>query len=221
MSKENKMEQEQLKIFDENRKVIGVATRKEVHKVGHWHEVFHCWLVRKDGEKVYLYLQLRSETKKDYPSLYDITAAGHLLADESVQDGVRELKEELGVEVSFDELVSLGIIDYCVKKDDFIDKEIANIFLLQTDFAIEDFILQKEEVAGMVKVEFTDFMDLWLGKLSTITVSGYRIDSVGVCSKIQERVGKDRFVPHQTHFYLNVLEKINTVIEKSNNDLNY
>jgi hypothetical protein len=62
------METEQLKIFDENRNPIGVASREDVHRLGYWHETFHCWFV-------------------------DITAAGHLMADESVEDGVREIKE--------------------------------------------------------------------------------------------------------------------------------
>ncbi|WP_332310344.1 hypothetical protein [Metabacillus litoralis] len=119
------MENELLKIFDDDRNQIGIASREDVHKFGYWHEAFHCWFISKVRDTYYLYLQLRSATKKDYPNLLDITAAGHLLANETVQDGVREIKEEVGIYISFHELIPLGIIDYCVIKEDFIDKELA------------------------------------------------------------------------------------------------
>lgn len=73
------MEKEKLKIFDEQRNHIGVATREEVHRVGHWHEAFHCWFISKEEGIDYIYLQIRSEEKKDYPNLLDITAAGHFI----------------------------------------------------------------------------------------------------------------------------------------------
>ncbi|WP_310793579.1 NUDIX hydrolase [Salipaludibacillus neizhouensis] len=105
-------EQEKLKIFDDNRNQIGIASRSDVHRVGYWHEVFHCWFVCNIQGTDYIYLQLRSNKKKDYPNLLDITAAGHLLADETVKDGVREIKEEIGIDVAFEELKQLGVIDY-------------------------------------------------------------------------------------------------------------
>ena len=158
------MEKELLKIFDDNRNYLGVASREEVHRNGYWHETFHCWFIEEDIDADYIYLQLRSDTKKDYPNLFDITAAGHILFDESIQDGIREIKEEVGIDVSFSELIPLGVIDYCVMLEDFIDKELANIFLYKYNKSFDDFIFQKEEVAGMVKVKFTDFEELWLGE---------------------------------------------------------
>lgn len=152
------MENEMLKIFDENKHQIGIATREEVHRLGHWHEAFHCWFVSREEEKDYIYLQLRSDIKKDYPSLLDITAAGHLLAQETVLDGIREIKEEIGIDVSINELESLGVINYCVVKENFIDKEIAYVFLYRYNNTFEEFTLQKEEVSGMLKTEFDDFM---------------------------------------------------------------
>ncbi|MFS0639258.1 NUDIX domain-containing protein, partial [Mesobacillus foraminis] len=143
------MENEQLKIFDEYRNQMGVATREEVHRLGYWHEAFHCWFISKEQGIDYIYLQLRSKNKKDYPNLLDITAAGHLLANETVQDGIREIKEEIGVDISFHELIPLGIIDYSVKRDDFIDKETANVFLYKSQKSFDDFTLQEEEVAGI------------------------------------------------------------------------
>lgn len=116
-------EQEKLKIFDDNKNLLGLATRSDVHRIGYWHEAFHCWFISKEQGINYIYLQLRSKNKKDYPNLLDITAAGHLLADETVEDGVREIKEEIGIDVAFKELVKLGVIDYCVVQEGLLQKE--------------------------------------------------------------------------------------------------
>lgn len=71
-----KMEDEFLRIFDEDRNEIGIASRGEVHRLGYWHETFHCWFVTKYDDTDYIYSQLRSAHKRDYPNLLDITAAG-------------------------------------------------------------------------------------------------------------------------------------------------
>ncbi|MFC7393357.1 NUDIX hydrolase [Scopulibacillus cellulosilyticus] len=202
------MENEQLKIFDENRTQLGVATREEVHRIGYWHEAFHCWFVSEEKGTNYIYLQLRSDTKKDYPSLLDITAAGHLLANETAVDGVREIKEEVGIDVSFDELIPLGLINYCVIKENFIDKELASVFLYKSNKTFDDFTLQKEEVAGVVKVLFDDFAELWLGERKTVKIKGFKINKDGNKNLINENVGRDKFVPHQIVFYKTVIQKI-------------
>jgi isopentenyldiphosphate isomerase len=204
---EDWMETEQLKIFDENRNPIGVASREDVHKLGYWHETFHCWFVRKEQERDYLYLQLRSKTKKDYPNLLDITAAGHLMADESVEDGVREIKEEVGIDIHFQDLIPLGIIDYCVKEEDFIDKEFAHTFLYKSEKSFDDFILQ-DEVAGIVKVDLNEFAELWFGKSEIIKITGFTVTEDGNKIYFEEHVGRGKFVPHQNKFYRTVLEKI-------------
>lgn len=201
------MENEQLKIFDEYRNPIGVATREEVHRLGYWHETFHCWFLSKEKGTNYLYLQLRSNTKKDYPNLLDITAAGHLLANETVQDGVREIKEEVGIDISFQDLIPLGIIDYCVINADFIDKELANVFLYKSEKSFDDFTLQ-EEVSGIVKVEFNHFAELWYGVRETIKIRGFEMNKDGNKIFFEENVGRDKFVPHQIKFYKTVIEKI-------------
>ncbi|MGM7723683.1 NUDIX hydrolase [Metabacillus sp. Hm71] len=207
------MELEQLKIFDDDRNQIGVASRKDVHRIGYWHEAFHCWFISKEEGTDYIYLQHRSETKKDYPNLLDITAAGHLLADETVKDGIREIKEEIGIDVLYDELVPLGIIHYCVIKENFIDKELANAFLYISDHTFDDFTLQAEEVSGIVKATFNDFAKLWLGEKETIKVKGFKQNKAGDKILIEENVGRDKFVPHQPSYYKSIILKIIERIE--------
>ncbi|OZM56384.1 NUDIX hydrolase [Lottiidibacillus patelloidae] len=199
------MEHEVLNVFNKERELIGTATRAEVHRKGLWHEAFHCWFVAKEDDVEYIYLQLRSPQKKDNPNLYDITAAGHLLATESVEDGVREVKEELGIDVAIEQLLPLGIVEYSVKKENFIDNEFANVFLYRGNFSFDDFSLQKEEVAGIVKIAFSHFYELWLGEREKVQLTGFT--EIGETEKVflNDEVGKDAFVQHPLAYYENIL----------------
>ncbi|MBM7661045.1 isopentenyldiphosphate isomerase [Bacillus mesophilus] len=205
--------QEKLKIFDDNKNQIGVASRGDVHKHGYWHEAFHCWFIGKERGKDYIYLQLRSKGKQDYPNLLDITSAGHLLSDETVRDGVREIKEEIGIDVAFEELVMLGVLDYCVTKENFIDKEMAHVFLYRSNLSFNDFTLQAEEVSGIVRANFDDFADLWFGVKEEIEIGGFEINHDGKKVELEETVSKDRFVPHQISFYQEVVQRIREQIK--------
>lgn len=206
------MENELFNIFNDDKEPIGVATRAEVHRQGYWHEVFHCWIVAEEAGSDYIYLQLRSEQKKDYPGLLDITAAGHLLAHETVQDGVREMAEEIGVRATIDELTALGVIDYQVEKDSFIDKEIAHVFLYRQQVAFADFTLQVEEVAGIVKARFSDFMALWQGEKTLIPVSGFKLNDNGQRIAFDEQVGREAFVDHPASYYDQVIQRLKNVL---------
>ncbi|NHM30041.1 NUDIX hydrolase [Neobacillus terrae] len=196
---------EMLKIFNDVRKEIGVASRDEVHRLGYWHETFHCWIVSPGAE--YIYLQLRSKTKKDYPNLLDITAAGHLLADETAEDGVREIKEELGIDVPFEKLIPLGIIGYSMIQGDLIDKEFANVFLYEAEIDWDDFVLQEEEVAGIVRVKFEDFCDFWMGEAEWIRIEGFKTVS-GNRFAVDRVVSKDCFVPHDQNYFEKIIASI-------------
>lgn len=202
------MENEFFKIFDEERNIIGVASRKDVHELGYWHETFHCWFVTNIEGKDYIYLQLRSDTKQDYPNLLDITVAGHLMADETAREGVREIKEEVGIDIPFHDLVPLGLINYCVISENFIDKELAHLFLYKSAHNLNDLTIQPDEVSGMVLVEFNDFSKLWLDEKQEIKAGGFKIDKENNRVDFVEHIGKNQFVPHQISYYLEVINKI-------------
>jgi len=145
--------------------------------------------------------------KKDYPSLFDITAAGHLLAHETVLDGVREIKEEIGIDVSIHGLMSLGIIEYRVNKPDFIDRELANVYLYIGENILNEATLQQEEVSGLVRTEFESFCKLWRGEIDQIRIEGFEmIDEKEIL--IDKVIGKDNFVPHEITYYENVIKLI-------------
>lgn len=203
------MESETLKIFDRHHKHIGETSREDVHTSGHWHETFHCWFVSQEDDTDYIYLQIRSDMKKDYPNMLDTTVAGHLLAHEALSDGTREIREELGLHVPFTDLISLGIIEDRIIHEDFIDYEFVNVFLYRKSYPLlEAPKLQKEEVSGIVKTPFSHFYDLWLGRTDEIKVEGFTMDASNKKQFINQSVNKASFVPHERSYYETSVSRI-------------
>jgi len=166
--------QELFDVYDESMVKIGVDTRENVHAKGLWHQTFHCWIVsRSDHEPARLMLQLRQSNKDTYPGLLDISSAGHLQAGETVEDGVRELREELGLEVPFEDLFYCGL----VPEEDRIspvltDREFNHVFLHSCNKEAADYDFQTEEIAGVFFCVIEDFKKLLLGQAASIPIEG-------------------------------------------------
>ncbi|GCE12605.1 NUDIX hydrolase [Tengunoibacter tsumagoiensis] len=205
------MENELITIFDEQRQRIGVGTRAEVHAKGYWHETFHCWFVSVEYGKLYLLFQRRSAQKKEYPNQLDITAAGHLLATETVADGVRELEEELGIKLRFQDLTEIGIIKGMnIIRDAssriiIDDREFCHVFLYYLQSPIENLVLQEEEVAGIIKVEIQDFERLIDQECQHIIGYRYEFHVDGERCWQQEILKRDDFCPHSQSYYQQVI----------------
>ena len=166
---------EMVKIFTEEYHQIGVASREEAHRSGHWHEVFHCWVLERIDGQWHIYLQLRSKYKKDYPRKFDITAAGHLMADETVEDGIRELKEELGVDAAFSDLHLLGVIAYKIENESIKDFEFAHVFCYIGKNGFDQFTIQQSELDGMYRLPLEQFIRFMNGKEEKAVIEGYEI----------------------------------------------
>jgi isopentenyldiphosphate isomerase len=141
-------------VFDEQMVRIGEATRQNVHAQGFWHQTFHCWVVSRSIEgEVSLLFQLRHKDKDTYPNLLDISCAGHLLKGESTKNGVRELQEELGLTVPFDDLLFCGMIksEYIISKT-LIDREFNHIFIYNCNKSLNEFDFQKSEISGLFSI---------------------------------------------------------------------
>ncbi|AQY49644.1 Nudix hydrolase [Listeria weihenstephanensis FSL R9-0317] len=189
---------EKLKIFNLEHQQIGTASRDDVHHKGLWHETFHCWFVSADLTRIFI--QYRSERKKDFAGLYDITAAGHLTVDETVQDGIREVKEELGVDVAFDELISLGVIDTSYVSPGFVDREFCHVFLYKFGGPLADFRLQKEEVGGMVTADLKEFRAFFTGESDGLRVEGFKLGDTGI-EIVNEILGMRQFTLEENDYY--------------------
>jgi len=94
-----------LEIVDAEDKVIGAATRAEVHQKGLMHRAVHIFVFNARGE---IYVQRRSASKDRHPLKLDSSAAGHVDPGETYeQTAIRELREELGLSAHLEHLLQV------------------------------------------------------------------------------------------------------------------
>ena len=88
-------------IYDENRNKTGrIYRRGDEMQSGDYHLVIHVCIFNSKNE---LLIQRRHPDKIGWPGIWDISAAGSALQDEdSRMAAIREVKEELGIEINLD-----------------------------------------------------------------------------------------------------------------------
>ncbi|HEX9113520.1 MAG TPA: NUDIX domain-containing protein, partial [Nitrospirota bacterium] len=95
-----------------------VIQRDEAHRAGVWHGAFHCLVIAERDGRGYALFQKRSLAKKIAPGKFDVSVGGHYAAGEDAKAaGPREMKEELGLDVRFSELLPVGrrVFVYCFR----------------------------------------------------------------------------------------------------------
>ena len=154
-----------LDVVDKNGNPTGEIVAREIaHREGKRHRTAHVWIVRKNCDKVEVLLQKRASNKDSFPGCYDISSAGHVPAGaDYMPSAIRELKEELDLEIRENQLIDLGLY----KKDTFdsfygekyLDRQVSRVYLLWLDNTIKEFKLQKEELAGILWLELNECIE--------------------------------------------------------------
>jgi isopentenyl-diphosphate delta-isomerase type 1 len=138
---------ELIDIVDQAGNPLGYSvSREEVHKTGLWHKTVHIWVLNSQNQ---LLLQKRAMGKETFPGLWDISAAGHIIAgDGSRKTACRELKEEIGIDTSENELVFLFTITgmYKDEKRPFFDHELSDVYLLRKNVMLDTEKMRSDEV---------------------------------------------------------------------------
>jgi isopentenyldiphosphate isomerase len=181
---------ELLDIYDDQLNKIGIKERGAVHRDGDWHRVFQCWVAYRDASgRDFLVVQRRGPDTEVFPNYLDITAAGHYQAGETIREGVREIREELGIDVDFDDLIPLGIRIGMARYKDLIDHQFADVFLLIHDQDISTYAYQVEEVAGLVALPVDEGLELCAGERDAVEAQ-----AVGAQNGLVQ-IGRDDFIP--------------------------
>lgn len=122
-----------------------VATRDECHTNGLWHRAVYAFIVDRDFNVL---LQKRSANKKLWPNKWDVTIGGHVNAGEFGRQAlIRECREELGIDISDDDIKYLVGTTSRYNKNGYINNHYDECYLITKDVNINDLVLQKEEVS--------------------------------------------------------------------------
>ena len=124
-------------VYDKKGKWKRRAIRKgERLKNNEYHIIVEGWILRDDGNFI---IQRRALNKKSFAGMWYCSAGGSVISRETPKEGmVREFKEELGIEISEDELKLKRII---TEKN-----TIFYIFLVRKNISLDEITLQEEEV---------------------------------------------------------------------------
>ena len=122
-----------------------IATRDECHKKGLWHRAVYAFIIDDKGNVL---LQKRSKNKKLWPNMWDVTVGGHVDSGEFGRQAlIREVKEELGIELDDSDIKYLVGSTSINKKGDIINKHYNECYLITKDISISEIKIQKEEVS--------------------------------------------------------------------------
>lgn len=145
-----------------------VRLKSEAHRLGLYHASVHIWFYTDDGRILF---QKRAKNKDCFPDLWDVSVAGHIEAGESPPNSaIREIKEEIGLSVSTNELEHIGIqLAKKIPKPGFLDNEFHYIYLCKLNVHIKKLNLQKEEVAAVSFFKIDEFKNILLNPNRSIT----------------------------------------------------
>lgn len=153
-------DEEQWQLYDEQgRQTAGKgATKDVVFGRGLLHAASHVWIWRRTAQSAEVLVQQRASTKRTWPNLFDVSAAGHLkLGEEPVAAALREIREEIGLDTTETDLRLINVDRRLIPvSTDIIENEFCWVYLLELRQAVE-FILQKDEVASLQWKDLSEF----------------------------------------------------------------
>lgn len=140
-------------VYDKNGKKTGRTMERGIPKDGDYMLCVHMYLFNSKGEAL---IQKRSQNKQSHPGEWDVTGGAALFGESSEDAVIRETSEEIGINLSKDDLCYVGrIIKTC---------RIIDVFFVQKDFEISDCHIQTEEVAEIKFVSCHELLNEILTK---------------------------------------------------------
>lgn len=123
---------------DDGSKTGNVIERDNSIEEGYYHLAVEVWIVNSNSQ---ILIQKRSKNKKTLPNIWGMTTGCIVSGEESLDGTIREAKEEIGIDISKDEI---KIFRSMIHGDTLWD-----VYLVKKEYDVSNAILQKEEVSDI------------------------------------------------------------------------
>lgn len=128
-------------ILDEDGNKTGkTVERGKPMKQDEYHLVVHVWIKNSSGE----YLISKRTPNKTFPNMWETTGGSAIVGDDSLQAALREVKEEIGVDLSPER----GKCLFRLKRQHKDFPDFTDVWLFNEDVDIRKVVYQPEEVCG-------------------------------------------------------------------------
>ena len=185
------------------RKTGRTVRRDEAHRSGIWHGAFHCLILYPGDGAWRVMFQKRSRAKQIAPALFDVSVGGHYAAGEGPETaGPREISEELGLSVSYGDLVPVGrrVFVYCFTPA-LTEYEFQDVFLLPLPGRPASLRLQTDEVEAVLDMPIPHGLELFSGR--SPSVAAVMASRDGAPHSVDVTAGA--FVPCVDNYFLRLL----------------
>ena len=151
-----------LNIIDDRPRITAESKpRTLVHRDGELHPTVHIWMIKRRDMGVFVLLQKRSHEKEINPDCYDVSAAGHVSqGDEFRYTALKEVHEELGLDIERSKLEFIGLKKAEFSKGDIHDNELVAVYICRESINIEDLTLQSSEVSEVCWAEIDELLSI-------------------------------------------------------------
>ena len=213
---------EKFEVLDYMGKKTGeLKDRKQIHLDGTWHRSRHVHPI--NSKKGTIMFQQRSVLKDVCPGVLDTAAAGHYAPGESADDALREVYEEIGVNIeriqgnvvkltgpNIPKPIAAKLIDIKAPhiqifeqgEPKVINRELQDVSFLDSTLDIENLKLQENEVFAVVEFTHQEIMDLFNGKVDSIkNSSGKKFDKNGKLINFQQSWSRKDFWPTSDNYF--------------------
>jgi isopentenyldiphosphate isomerase len=179
-----------------------VKRRADVHRDGDWHRSVHVWVAGIGDGQPFLVFQRRGLKKDTWPGRLDATVGGHYRHGETQGEALREIEEEIGVEVRKEELRRLGV-RLCASESEpgILDREIQDLFLLHDDRPLTAYRPDPAELDALVRLSIDDLLKLFAGEVDEIIGVDIR---PGESSATTANINEDNFIPTNDYYFYRI-----------------
>jgi isopentenyldiphosphate isomerase len=125
-----------------------------------------------DSGDVRFILQLRPPDKDTSPDVWDVSVGGHYAAGEGIEGGLREMREELGIDVEATWLVQAGWRHQLVDDGSVHDHEVQDVFFLDHPLDLARLRPDPGEVPALVLISGAELRALAAGRVESVVCPG-------------------------------------------------